>query len=238
VQGDLAGGLFGLGLRAVDLRVHERVRRREVGVAHELLVGHHVLGALLVPPPRPDVGTAGEAGERHVQVIRRAAHHPGRERRRQLDRAPAPLEVVPRARDQVRDVHEATVVGRRSEHLVRVLVLEVEHPRHRLRGGAQLEVLERMGDPFPVQPNLAGVAAQTSQELFSCPRGSVRLRAPCLLGAGRCHQAPLSLSGIPRASRPCRSDSTASASKRKYERGGRMPQTFDECGSSGHSRGS
>ena len=58
VERDLAGRLLRFGLRAVDLRVHERVRRREVVVAHAPLVGDEVLGALLVAAPRPDVGAA------------------------------------------------------------------------------------------------------------------------------------------------------------------------------------
>ena len=43
-------------------------------------------------------------------------------------------------------------------------------------------------------------------------------------------------SGVPSASSWWRSDSTAAWSKRKYERGGRMPQRFEPRGSSRHSR--
>ncbi len=167
VQRDLAGGLLGLGLGAVDLRVHDRVGGREVAVAHQRLVGHDVRRALLVAAPRPHVGAPGEAGEGDVQVVGRAPHRAAGEGRDELDRAPPPLEVRARARDQVGDVHGRAVGGRRREHLGGVLVLQVVDAGERHGRAAQLVVVERMRDLDPVQPQLAGVAAQAVQELLA-----------------------------------------------------------------------
>ena len=116
-------------------------------------------------------------------------------------------------------------------------MLEVEHPRERQRRVAQLGVLERMADPLAAQPDLAAALAQPVEELLP-GAGARRLpdqrhQSPPA-GTGSCNGA----SGCPSASRPWRSQSTAAASKRKYERGGRMPQVFDEWASSGQVRGS
>ncbi len=186
VQRNLAHRLLGLRLRAVDLRVHDRVGRRQVAVAHQLLVGDQVGRALLVAAAGPDVGPAGEAGEGDVQVVRRAAHHARGGRRGQLDRPPAPLQVLLGARDQVGDVDQPAVVGRRRQHLVGVLVLQVVHTGHRLRGGAQLRMLERVRDLLPVQPDLARVAGQAVEELLAGARGG---------GRGGGHQMGTSFSG-------------------------------------------
>ena len=74
VQRDLAGAGRRVGPRAVDLRVHDRVRRREVVLAHQLVVADEILGPALVAAARPDVGARGEQRERHVEVVGRAAH--------------------------------------------------------------------------------------------------------------------------------------------------------------------
>ena len=136
------------------------------------------------------------------------------------------------------DVHEAAIVGRRCEHLFRVLVLEVEDACHRARRSLQLGMLEGMRDLLAVQPDLALAAREPGQELLPGSGGHALACLAARLRAQSGHQAPFSFSGIPSASSPCRSDSTASWSKRKYERGGRTPQTLEECASSGHSRGS
>ncbi len=124
-------GLLGLGLRAVNLGIHDRVGGGEVAIAHLPLVGDDVGGALLVVAPRPHVGAAGKAGEGDVEVVGGAAHHAGGGGGGQLDRSAAALQILARARDQVRDVHEPAIVGRGREHLVGVLVLEVVHARER-----------------------------------------------------------------------------------------------------------
>ena len=167
VQRDLPHGLFGLGLAAVDLRVHERVGGRQVVVAHERLVGDEVGGALLVAAPGPHVGPPGEAGEGDVQVVGRAAHRPARQRGDDLEGAAAALEIGGLAGDDVGDVDlTRRVVGRGDQHLVGVLVLDVEDARHRQRGGAQLGVVERVGDALAAQPDLAPPGAQPVEELL------------------------------------------------------------------------
>ena len=62
----------------------------------------------------------------------------------ELDRPPAPLEVLLRPRDDVGHVDEPAVVGRRHEHLVRVLVLEVEDPGDGLGARREQRMLERV----------------------------------------------------------------------------------------------
>ena len=199
VQRHLARRLLGLRLGAVDLRVHDRVGGGQVAVAHQLLVGDDVGRPLLVAAPRPHVGPAGEAGEGHVQVVGRAPHQAGGGRRGQLHRPPPPLQIVLGARDQVGDVDQPAVVGRRRQHLVGVLVLEVVHGRQRAGGRLQLRVVERMGDLLAAQPDLAGVAAQALQELLAGAGGDRSL--------GGCHQDVTSSGGslCPRISRPSRS---------------------------------
>src|SRR6476661_2923141 len=121
----------------------------------------------------------------------------------------------------------SSMARRRRQHLVGVLVLQVVDAGHGARRLCQLRVLERVGDLLAVQPDLAGVAAQAVQELLAGAGGCRRL---LLRG---CHHASWCVSGgscSPLASRPSRSWRTASSSKRKYDRGGRMPQTLLEWG--------
>ena len=189
-----------------------------------LLVGDEVLRALLVAPPRPDVGAPGEAGERDVQVVGRAPHHPGGERRGQLDRAPAALEVLARARDEVGDVDEA----RRRRATARA-----SRPRARAGGRRRAPstraaarsswMLERVRDLLAVQPDLALVAVAGPSRNCSPVRAAASGCVPAFSGRELPSGSLLVSAGFPSASRPCRSDSIASASKRKYERGGRMP---------------
>ena len=223
VQRDLAGGLLCFGLRAVDLRVDDRVCRREIAVAHLLLVGDEVLRALLVAPPGPHVGAPREAREGHVEVVGGAPHHPCGGARGDLDRAAAALEVLLRARNEVRGVYERSVVGRGDEHLVGVLVLKIEDAGDRLRSGSEQRMLERVRDPLAVQPELALVAAELVEVLLAgAARGSSGLsRWSSYLHFRRG-------SWLPRVSRLWRSYSIASASKRKYDRGGSGPQVFEE----------
>src|SRR6185437_5797637 len=192
----------GLRFAAVDLRVHDRGGGGEGAVAHQLLGGDQVGGPLLVAAAGPHVGAAGKAGEGDVQVVGRAAHHAGGEGGGQLDGAAAALEVLAASRDQGGDVDQAAVVGRRRQHLVGVLVLQVIDAGHGARRLGQLRVLERVGDLLAVQPDLAGVAAQAVKELLAGAGGCRRL---LLRG---CHHASWCVSGgscSPLASRPSRS---------------------------------
>src|SRR6185312_14664590 len=97
-------------------------------------------------------------------------------------RPPPPFEVLARARDQVGDVDQAAVRRRRRQHLAGVLVLEVVDPRQREGGALQLVVVERVGDPDAVQPQLAGVAAQAVEELAAGAGGDA-----CGLPGGLAH---------------------------------------------------
>ena len=71
---------------------------------------------------------------------------------------------VPRPMAYVPTV-EPVYGGRRGEHPVGVLVLEVEHARERERRLAELGVVEGMRDLLAAQPDLAAALAQPVEEL-------------------------------------------------------------------------
>ena len=123
----------------------------------------------------------------------------------------------------MRGVYERSVVGRGDEHLVGVLVLKIEHAGDRLRSGSEQRMLERVRDPLAVQPELALVAAELVEVLLAGARPDLR---GCL--GGRHTFTFAGGSWLPRVSRLWRSYSIASASKRKYDRGGSGPQVFEE----------
>ena len=104
-----------------------------------------------------------------------------------------------------------------------MLVLEIEDPGDRLRRRREQRMLERVRDPLAVQPELALVAAELVEVLLAGAGADLR---GCL--GGRHTFTFAGGSWWPRVSRLWRSYSIASASKRKYERGGSGPQVFEE----------
>src|SRR5436190_1144141 len=80
----------------------------------------------------------------------------------------------------VGDIDQALwVIRRGGEHLVGVLVLEVEHARHRQRGVAQLGMIERMADHLALEPDLAATLSQAVEELLA-RAGAGHLRQSCV----------------------------------------------------------
>ncbi len=157
VQRDLAGAGLRVGARAVDLRVHDRVRRREVVLAHQLVVADEIGGALLVAAARPHVGARGEQRERDVEVVGRAAHHAAVVLGHLAHADAAALEVLARARLDERDVDRLTRGGRLVEAGVRVLVAPVEPARETARRAAEQGMIDDVVDLLAVHPDLAAV---------------------------------------------------------------------------------
>ena len=162
------------GARAVDLRVHDRVRRREVVLAHQLVVADEILGALLVAAAGPHVGARREQRERHVEVVGRAAHHAAVVLRHLAHADAAAHEVVARARLQERDVDGLARRRRGVEARLGVLVAPVEPAGEAACRAAEQRVADDVVDLLAVHPDLAAIVAQPVEELRSGARARRR----------------------------------------------------------------
>ncbi len=118
-------------------------------------------------PPRP---FPGEAGERHVHVVGRAAHQPHRRLGDAGQPFVAALQIGLRPRDHVADVDLLT--GLRVVHQALRLALElpIEDRRHRLGGLGERRMVGDVADPFVADPDVRPARGQRLQELVSGPR--------------------------------------------------------------------
>ena len=169
---DVVGG-------AVDRRVDDRVRERDVFARELLLEVDQVVVALFVATVRaePRAALAREAGEGHVHVVGRAAH----EADRRLGDAHEPLvpafQVLDRPGDHVAHVDRLARLGIGHEAVVGILVLPVEHRRELMRGPAERGMVDDVVDPLVSEPHLALARLQTLEELLTRARAHAALSA-------------------------------------------------------------
>ena len=233
VQRDLARRLLGLGLRAVDLRVHDRVRASR-GRGRASASGRR-RGSR-----RPARCRAGPT-RRRARRSRRTSRSGSRACGPSCRRRPTPISSMARRRRSRSSgergmrcvtLTSAAVLGRRARASRRRARAAGRRPGRSSRAAArELRLLERVRDPLAVRAtsrarrrarpsrNSLPVRARSGGRHAS-PSGGVRRHAASVGSRGA--------RGWPSVSRLSRSDSIAAGSKRKYERGGSGPQVLDE----------
>src|SRR4030095_15536060 len=106
------------------------VGEREITPRRLLLEGHEILRPAIVAMGSPFVGTAREAGERHVEIVGGATHDAHAELGEALETGVAALEVGAGAGNDVPDIDRLARLGIRHETDRGRLVLQIEQPSH------------------------------------------------------------------------------------------------------------
>ena len=164
---------------AVDGRVHECVRQREVFTGEPLLERDEVVVALCVAAIRaqPRGSLACEPRERDVHVVRRAPHEPDGGLRDAHQSVVTALQILLRPRDHVAHVDELAGLGVGHQAVVGILVLAIEHRCQLMRRTREGRVVDDVVDAFVAQPHLALGCLQTLEELLTRACAHVRRSA-------------------------------------------------------------
>ncbi len=138
--------------------MNDGVREREVLVGDQSLVADEVLGALFVAVLAEHVGSTGEAGESHVDVVGRAAEHPDAVAREPVEGVVTALQVVGATGCEVTDADRLTVLGRRHQAVLGEALLPVEVAGHSGDRSGEAGMGGDVADAFAAEPNIALVS--------------------------------------------------------------------------------
>ena len=140
LEDDLAVTGVDLTARLVDRGVDDGVGHGVVAEHRLALEAHEVLGAFAVAVLRPHVGAAGEAGQRHVEVVGAASEQTEGVQGDALEGDVAAPEVGGGPRDEVADADLVAALGVGRQQLVGMLELEVEERGQRACRAAAVPV--------------------------------------------------------------------------------------------------